>query len=95
MTDITRHQLELLAISLYQMDRGTMRQWSGIELAERVRYRTMATDLLMEESYAAPKVTVEAVGQDLVIKDNGFEGVLATRKKRSPKIEIIEADRPD
>jgi hypothetical protein len=85
MEKANRFELEILAMQLYQMDKGPMRQWAGIEPNERIRYRSLATDLLLEDSYAAqevvPQPVIEVKGDDLTISDEGFEGVLATRKK--------------
>ena len=40
--------LELLAIELYKFDKGTNRQWAGIDVGERITYREQATKLLSE-----------------------------------------------
>lgn len=43
--------LELLAIELYKFDKGTNRQWAGIDVDERITYRELAAKLLSEPDF--------------------------------------------
>lgn len=52
---IDRVELELLAIELYKFDKGTMRQYAGIDKDERIQYRMMAAQLLAEPTEKAPE----------------------------------------
>ena len=53
--------LELLAIELYKFDKGTNRQWAGIELEERIAYREQALKLLREPTEVESKPVVETI----------------------------------